>query len=78
MLQFFLELTGNFPDFIIRKETVVRRCSVKKLFLEISQIHNFIKKEILVQVFSCEFCKISKKTFFHRTPMVAASVGTPI
>ena len=24
---------------------------------------NFIKKEILAQVFSCEFCKISKNTF---------------
>ena len=34
---------------------------------------NFIKKETLVQVFSCEFCEISKKTFFYRTPLVAAS-----
>ena len=25
---------------------------------------NFIKKEILAQVFSCKFCKISKSTFF--------------
>ena len=28
---------------------------------------NFIKKEILAQVSSCEFCKISKNTFFYRT-----------
>ena len=35
---------------------------------------NFIKKETLAQVFSCEFCKISKNTFFYRTPPVAASV----
>ena len=34
---------------------------------------NFIKKETLAQVFSCEFCKISKYTYFHRTPLVAAS-----
>ena len=34
---------------------------------------NFIKKETLAQVFSCEFCEIFKKTFFHRTPQVAAS-----
>ena len=27
----------------------------------------FIKKETLAQVFSCEFCKISKNTFFYRT-----------
>ena len=35
---------------------------------------NFIKKEILEQVLSCEFCGISKNTFFYRTPLVAASV----
>ena len=34
---------------------------------------NFIKKETLAQVFSCEFCEISKNTFFYRTPLVAAS-----
>ena len=28
------------------------------------------------QVFSCEFCEISKNTFFHRTPLVAASENT--
>ena len=31
------------------------------------------KKETLAQVFSCEFCEISKNTFLHRTPRVAAS-----
>ena len=35
---------------------------------------NFIKKETLAQVFSCEFCKISANTFSCRTPLVAASV----
>ena len=35
---------------------------------------NFIKKEILAQLFSCEFCEISKNTFSQRTPLVAASV----
>ena len=34
---------------------------------------NFIKKETLAQVFSCEFCKISKNTFYYKTPLVAAS-----
>ena len=28
------------------------------------QACNFIKKEALVQVFSCEFCEISKNAFF--------------
>ena len=32
----------------------------------------FIKKDTLAQVFSCEFCEISKNTFFHRAPLVAA------
>ena len=30
-------------------------------------------KETLPQVFSCEFCKISKNTFSNRTPPVAAT-----
>ena len=34
---------------------------------------NFIKKEALGQVFSCEFCEIFKNSFFYRTPLVAAS-----
>ena len=28
---------------------------------------NFIKKETLAQVFSCEFCEISKNIFSYRT-----------
>ena len=31
------------------------------------------KKETLAQVFSCVFFEIPKKTFFYRTPPVAAS-----
>ena len=34
---------------------------------------NFIKKETLAQVFSCEFCEIFKNNNFYRTPLVAAS-----
>ena len=37
------------------------------------QACNFIKKETLAQVFSCEFREISKNTFFYRTPLVATS-----
>ena len=74
---------------------VVQRCSVNKVFLEISQNsqentcarvsfliklqawgRQLIKKGTLAQVFSCEFCKVSKNTFLHRTPLVAASVAT--
>ena len=69
---------------------VVRRCSVRKVFLEISQNSwkntratvcfliklqpsGCIKKETLARVFSCQFCEISKNTFFKRIPLVAAS-----
>ena len=75
-----------------RIEEVTWRCSIKKVFLEISQNSqenncakvsflinlqasacNFIKKETLAEVFSCEFCEISKSTFFYKTPPVAAA-----
>ena len=39
-----------------------------------NKVCNFIKKDTLAQVFSREFCKISKNPFFHRTPLVAASM----
>ena len=54
-------------------EAVARRWSVEKVFLEISQACNFIKKKTLAQVFSSEFCEISKYTFSYRTPPMAAS-----
>ena len=65
-------------------EAVGQRCSLKKVFLEISensrentcarpQSCNFIKKETLAQVFSCEFWEIFKNIFYCRTPPVTAS-----
>ena len=30
---------------------------------------NFIEKETLALVLSCEFCRISKNTFFYETPL---------
>ena len=35
----------------------------------------FLKKETLMQLFSCEFWEISKKTFSYRTPPVVAFVS---
>ena len=78
------------PKNIQMPEVVVHRCSVRRVFLEISKnsqentcarISFFNKVAGLrpvtllkkTQVFSCEFCEISKNTFFHRTHMVAAS-----
>ena len=40
----------------------------------IGLVCNFIKKETLAQVFSCEFYGISKNTFLNRATLVAASV----
>ena len=61
---------------ILSTEAVPRKCSVKKVFLEISEeAYNFIKKETLTQVFSCEFCEVSKKTFSYRTPPVVVSMS---
>ena len=37
---------------------------------------SFIKKEALAQVFSCEFCEISKGTFFTEHLQEIASYGT--
>ena len=69
----------------LKAEAVVRRCSVKKVFLEIllnSQENtcvrvsflqpwkcNFIEIEALAQVFSCEFCEHLSKNTF---PQIAS------
>ena len=60
-------------------EAVAWKCSVKKVFLEIlqnSQENTCARVSFLIklQVSGCEFCEISKNTFFHRTPLIAASV----
>ena len=44
----------------------------KSLFFKVTDF-NFIKKEILAQLLSCEFCEIFLKNFFYRTPPVPAS-----
>ena len=48
-----------------------QRCSVKSGVLP--KACNFIKKESLAQVFSCEFWKISKKTYFIEHLLTTAS-----
>ena len=46
----------------------------QSLFLNKVLAYIFIEKSTLAQVFSCEFCEISKNTFSYRTPLVAASI----
>ena len=65
----------------LSKEAVVQKCSVKRMFLKISQNSeacNFIKNKTLAQVFSGEFCEISKNTFSYGTPPGAASVSNTV
>ena len=61
-----------FPSFSISRSSH-QRCSMKKGFLKnftkftgkhMCQACNFIKKETLAQVLCCEFCEMSKKTFY--------------
>ena len=48
-------------------------CSIEKVYLKILQNLRWKTTETLTQVFSCEFCKISKNTFVYIIPPVAAS-----
>ena len=48
-------------------EEVTRRCEAE------AEACNFIKKENLAQMFTCEFCEISKNTFSYKTPPAAVS-----
>ena len=69
---------------LLLSKAATRGVLQKKMFLDISQnsqentctkvsflgtAFNFIKRETLAQVFSWEFCEISKNTFFCRTPL---------
>ena len=57
------------PDVFCKKRCsqkfhkIHRKRSVPESLFCRSKTSNFIKKETLTQVFSCEFCKISKKNF---------------
>ena len=70
VLRDFTKFTGKH---LLTIKTPERRFGV---FIVNYETCNFIKKETLAQVFSCEFCEISKDTFFHRTALVAASEPT--
>ena len=59
-----------------KTKTFLKIFRSSQVFLEISQnsqentYARLLKKETLAQVFSCEFCEISKNTFFYRTRLV--------
>ena len=82
---FFYEKTSHYwatTEFYSKTRRSHRGCSVKKDVLrnfakftgkQLCQRLNFIKKESLAQVFSCEFCEISKNTFFTEHLRTTAS-----
>ena len=49
---------------------------VKMITKDVSGTCQFIKKETLAQMFSCEFCNLFKNSFLYRAPLVAASDNT--
>ena len=55
----FLETSQNSPE-----NTCARVSFLIRLQALQAKACNFVKKETLAQVFSCESCKISKNTFF--------------
>ena len=80
LLEIFTVWTANNvqrqPPEVLRKKSVLRNFAKftgkrmwQSLFFNNYYIsnNNFIKKETLARVFSCEFCEISKNTFLHRT-----------
>ena len=81
----FLEILQNSQENTCARVSFLIKLQASKLTIKTPEwrfgvfivnygICNFIKKEALAQVFLCEFCEISKNTFFYRTPVVAASV----
>ena len=62
----------NLIELLDGAEAVPQRCSVKKVFLEISQNS---QENICARVSFLKICKISKNTFSYRTPPAAASDG---
>ena len=64
------------------RQEVFCKKGVLKNFVKLTGKHLcqglFFNKETLTQVFFCEFWEIFKKSFFYRTPLVAAFVKTQL
>ena len=65
----FLEISKN------SQENACARVSILIKLQALASACNFIKIETLAQVFSCEFCKISKNTFFTEHVWATASIN---
>ena len=67
MKKVFLEILQNSQE---------KTCARVSILIKLRALAcNFIKKDTLEQVFSYEFCEISKNTFSYRTRLMAASGG---
>ena len=55
-----------------QEKSFVRACFLIKLQVSGLQLCQK-REEILAQLFSCEFCEISKNTFYYKTALVTAS-----
>ena len=56
-------------------QTCVNSTHNNLLFNERPKSCNFIKKETLAQMFSCEFCKISRNKLFYRAHIRVSVFG---
>ena len=67
VLRNFTKFTGKHlcQSFFLNKVASLRRLYIENLV-------NFIKKETLAQMFSREFCEITKNFCFHRASLMAA------
>ena len=60
----------------VSSEPAVRKCSSKQVFLKfrnektlvLESLFNKVGEETSTQVFSCEYCKSFKNSFFYRAP----------
>ena len=64
MKKVFLELLQNSQE---------STCSRVSFLIKKAEACNFVKKETLAQVLSCDFCEISKNTFFTEHLQTTAS-----
>ena len=60
-----IDVLKNFQN---SQENIFTGIFLKKLYCSLTTC-NFLLKEILAEVFSCEFREFFKNTFFYRTPM---------
>ena len=65
----FLEISQNSQENTCARVSFLKKVSVRPAVL--------LKRATLAQVFFCDFCEISRNTFYDRTPLVAASASRP-